>query len=182
MTTTTNVQQVKVNKVTQAQYDSMTKNDNEFYVIVDKEYLDGITSADVTAALGYTPISAVTSNMITSALGFTPANASGVQTVQDMTTLSSGTITLTDANSLYVRQPSAATTVTFSNSTSASSTKAYTFELCIKMTTVYAISWPSSVTWQDGEIPDLSSTGTYFLAFRTIDGGSTWLGNLQGKW
>lgn len=165
MTTTTNVQQVKVNKVTQAQYDSMTKNDNEFYVIVDKEYLEGITSADVITALGYTP-----------------ANASGVQTIQGIATLSSGAITLTDANSLYVIQPSSATTFTFSNSTTASSTKAYTFELCIKMTTVYAISWPSSVTWQDGEIPDLSSTGTYFLAFRTIDGGSTWLGNLQGKW
>ena len=149
MTTTTNVQQVKVNKVTQAQYDSMTKNDNEFYVIVDREYLD---------------------------------NASGVQTVQDITTLSSDTITLTNEDSLYIRQPAAATTFTFLNNTSASNTKAYTFELCIKMSTVYAISWPSSVTWQDGEIPDLSETGTYFLAFRTIDGGSTWLGNLQGKW
>ena len=209
MTTTTNVQQVKVNKVTQAQYDSMTKNDNEFYVIVDKEYLEGITSADVTTALGYTPISAVTSSMVTSALGYTPynstnpagyitgitssmvttalgytpANASGVQTVQDIATITTtaGTIsqTVTNDTSMYQITPSGAIT-SFSFDYTGTANKAYTFELLVNMSTVYAINWVG-IAWMGGEIPDMSETGTYFLAFRKVGTGG-WIGNLQGKW
>lgn len=166
MTTTTNVQQVKVNKVTQAQYDSMTKNDNEFYVIVDNEYLDEITSADVITALGYTP-----------------ANASNVQTVQDISTITttSGTVsqTVTNDTSMYQITPSGAIT-SFSFNYTGTADKAYTFELLVNMSTVYAINWVG-ITWMGGEIPDMSETGTYFLAFRKVGTGG-WIGNLQGKW
>ena len=113
----------------------------------------------------------------------TTAFARALSTHQPITTLSSGSITLTSGISLYKRTPTAATTFTFTLSgTSASSSVAYTFELCIVMSTVYSLTFPSSVIWQNGETPDMSSTGTYLLAFRTLDGGSTWLGNLQGKW
>ena len=84
---------------------------------------------------------------------------------------------------MYKHTPSAATTYTFNTSNlSISSSVAYTFELYVNMSTVYTLTFPSSLTWQDGETPDMSSTGTYFFAFRTIDGGSTWKGNLQGVW
>ena len=217
MTTTTNVSQVKVNKVTQAQYDSMTKNENEFYVIVDKEYLDRITSADVIAALGYTPynstnpngyISGITSSMVTTALqftpydssnpagyitgisssdvttalGFTPANASGVQTVQHIEPITSNITTMSDAISMYSLTVNASSTInnlTFNYE--GTDDKSYTFELMIDMRSVQQVTF-NNVTWMDGDIPDLSETGVYFLAFRKIGDSSTWYGNLQGKW
>ena len=111
-------------------------------------------------------------------------NAIGsVETTQNITTLSDGTITLANNSSIYKITPAGATTFTFStvglNLTSAIS---YTFELCVNMTTAYALTFPNSVTWQDGTAPDLSNTGLYFLVFRTIDAGTTWIGNLQGVW
>lgn len=106
-----------------------------------------------------------------------------VETTQNITTLSDGTIALASNSSIYKITPSGATTFTFStvglNLTSAVS---YTFELCVNMTTAYALTFPNSVIWQDGQTPDLSATGLYFLVFRTIDAGTTWYGNLQGVW
>lgn len=102
---------------------------------------------------------------------------------QPIQTLSNGTISLVNKQTIYKITPSAATTFSFSTSNlSLSSSKAYTFELCVVMSSVYSLTFPSSVTWQDGETPDLSEAGIYFLVFRTIDGGTNWLGNLQGRW
>lgn len=332
MSTTTNVQQVKVNLMTQDQYTDAIKNPNEFYVITDRDYLDGITSTDITNALGYTPysssnpsgyITGITSSDISTALGYTPADNLGVvhlagvetmtaaknifgvdagasgqtnllavisdntgttgQWVGRMTvgarnktflmgtynnlcilgahswtdaqagtgaawepiyinsdgsqavyiggsgnTASSGyfkvdnatgktyvnvgsaaspiwaqvathtlqpilpvtydatqTITLTNDNVIYKITPSGnISSMTFSLSSSgASATMAYTFELLVDMSsTARTIAWPSNVTWQDNTAPDISAAGLYFFAFRTLDGGSNWLGNLQGKW
>lgn len=134
-------------------------------------FLTGINSSMVTTALGYTPYNS------TNPSGYV---TSSVQTLQPITT-TTGTLSLVDGTSMYKLTPSGATTLSFTNGTTASGTKAYTFELCIDMSTVYTITFPT-VTWQGGETPDLSSTGIYFLAFRTIDGGTTWLGNLQGVW
>jgi hypothetical protein len=50
------------------------------------------------------------------------------------------------------------------------------------MNSVYTLTFPNSLTWQNGSAPDMSAIGTYFFAFRTVDGGSTWVGNLQGVW
>ena len=112
----------------------------------------------------------------------TKAEAS-VQTIQDITTLTTGTISLSPTSSIYKITPSASTTFTFDTSgLSLSSAVAYTFELYIDMSTVYSLTFPSSLTWQGGTAPDLSTTGTYFLVFRTIDGGTNWIGNLQGVW
>lgn len=115
----------------------------------------------------------------------TTSTARGLQTLQPITTVSGGTVSLSHNYSLYKSTPTAAVTYSFSttNITQATSSVAYTFELCIDFSSnAYAVTWPNSVTWQDGEIPDISATGIYFFAFRTIDGGTTWLGNLQGKW
>jgi hypothetical protein len=107
-----------------------------------------------------------------------------LQPIASVTYAASQTITLTNDAVIYKLTPTGnISSMSFSlSSTGASSALAYTFELCLVMSTVRTIVWPTNLTWQDGELPDLSSTGTYFFAFRTIDGGSTWLGNSQGKW
>ena len=54
MSTTTNVQQVKLNIMTQSQYNSITPTATELYVVTDA---NPITSTDIADALGYIPYS-----------------------------------------------------------------------------------------------------------------------------
>lgn len=53
MTTQTTVSDLKINKLTSAQYATITPSATELYFITDDS---GITSSDVTDALGYTPV------------------------------------------------------------------------------------------------------------------------------
>lgn len=102
---------------------------------------------------------------------------------EDINTLSNGTISLSYSKPLHKRVVSANTTFTFSTTNlTLSSSVAYTFELVVTMSTAYSLTFPNSVSWQDGETPDMSATGTYYFAFRTIDAGTTWHGSLEGKW
>lgn len=120
------------------------------------------------------------SNINTSLIGKAEKS---VETTQNIETLSNGTINLASDKAIYKLTPSAATTLTFNTaSLSLTSAVAYTFELCVNMSTAYALTFPASVTWLDGTAPDMSNTGVYFLVFRTIDGGTTWYGNSQGMW
>ena len=61
--------------------------------------------------------------------------------------------------------------------------QAHSFTLIITQTaTVRTVTFPSSVKWQGGEVPDLSTANkTYVLTFLTIDGGTTWLGMFGGE-
>lgn len=116
---------------------------------------------------------------ITNALNNNWDKVDKVSTSQLIETINSGTISLNN-KSIYKITPSAATAFTFNTAgLGLTSSSSYTFELCINMSTVYALTFPT-ISWQDEEEPDFSSEGIYLLAFRTIDGGSTWLGNLQG--
>ena len=121
------------------------------------------------------------SNIQSSLNGKAPAS---VETTQNVETLSGGTITLEQNKAIYSSTPSAATTYTFSTTNlSLSASVAYTFELFVDMSSnAYALTFPNSVTWQNSTAPDLSATGKYFLVFRTMDAGTTWLGSLEGKW
>jgi hypothetical protein len=67
--------------------------------------------------------------------------------------------------------------------TNAVSGQAHSFTLIITQTaTVRTITFPTSVKWQGGEIPDLSGASkTYVLTFLSIDGGTTWLGMFGGE-
>jgi hypothetical protein len=38
------------------------------------------------------------------------------------------------------------------------------------------VNWPASVTWAGGDEPDLTTSGVDELVFKTIDGGTTWVG------
>ena len=118
---------------------------------------------------------------ITETLVDTIANIS--QTTQVVNTMNSGTISLVSDKSFYKETIIANTTFTFDTTNiTLANTKSYTFELCLEMSTVKTLTFPSSVKWQDGETPDMTKTGIYFFAFRTIDAGTTWKGSLQGVW
>ena len=48
--------------------------------------------------------------------------------------------------------------------------------------TVYTVTFPASVKWQGGEIPDLSEANkTYILTFVTVDSGANWFGFMAGE-
>lgn len=165
--------------------------------IVDQTYVASSTNAqsgvaianagfitNVITALGYTPYNGETNpnNYVNTTQLAEKADSSTI-TTQTITTLSNGTISLASDCSMYKHTPSATTTYTFDTTNlSLSSNVAYTFELYINMSTTYTLTFPSSVSWLNSETPDFTSAGTYFLAFRTIDGGTNWFGNLQGKW
>ena len=57
-----------------------------------------------------------------------------------------------------------------------------TFELHLKMTTPFALTFPATVTWAYGEAPDMSEGGQYLLVFRSFDGGASWIGSLEVRW
>ena len=127
-------------------------------------------------------------NTACSWLGAARTSVQTLQSITSVTYAASQTITLTANSSIYKLAPTGnITSMTFSLAASegASATTAYTFELYLDMSsTLRTVAFPASsiLTWQNGEAPDLSETGVYLFAFRTLDGGSHWIGNLQGKW
>ena len=72
------------------------------------------------------------------------------------------------------------TTYTITNAVNG---QAHSFTLIINMgSTVQTITFPSSVKWQGGDIPDMTTASkTYVSTFMTIDGGTTWLGMIGGE-
>lgn len=42
--------------------------------------------------------------------------------------------------------------------------------------------WPSNVQWLTGEIPTIEKNNAALYAFRSFDGGASWIGNLQCTW
>ena len=97
---------------------------------------------------------------------------------------STNTIVLEDDTALYKRSISAAETIYFDTSElSSTSGMAITFELYLTMgSTAYAVSF-SGVTWLNNETPSISTPNkTYMFVFRTLDGGTTWLGSKEGAY
>lgn len=91
------------------------------------------------------------------------------------------TVALADDTVIYTHTPSANTTYTFSTSNLTETGKVITFELLITMgATVRTLTF-NNVTWLNGETPNLSiASQTYLLVFRSFDGGTSWVGNMQG--
>ena len=67
--------------------------------------------------------------------------------------------------------------------TNAVSGQAHSFTLIVETDRfVRTLTFPASVKWQGGEIPDMTAKNkTYVLTFMTIYGGSTWLGMFGGE-
>jgi hypothetical protein len=42
------------------------------------------------------------------------------------------------------------------------------------------VTWPASVDWPAATAPTLTAAGVDKLVFETVDGGTTWTGNLAG--
>ena len=72
----------------------------------DSGYITGITSGDVTTALGYTPLSTITSGDVTGALGYTPGTSNFSGSYDDLSnkptipTISASTSTVSGASDL----------------------------------------------------------------------------------
>ncbi len=90
-----------------------------------------------------------------------------------------GSINLSLGN-VFVHTPSANITYTITNAVNG---QAHSFTLIINMgSTVRTLTFPASVKWQGGEIPDLTTANkTYVLTFVTVDGGTNWLGMFGGE-
>ena len=90
-----------------------------------------------------------------------------------------GAINLNLGNVFY-RNATANTTFSITN---AVNNQAHSFTLIIDMgATVRTLSFPSSIKWQGGDIPDLTTVNkTYVLTFLSTNGGTTWLGMFGGE-
>ena len=89
-----------------------------------------------------------------------------------------GSINLSLGN-VFQHSPSGNTTYSITNA----SGQAHSFTLIINMgATVRTLTFPASVKWQGGEIPDLTTGNKiYVLTFVTVNGGTTWLGMFGGE-
>lgn len=102
------------------------------------------------------------------------------EVVQNITPVSSNTISLLNNKGIYSKTIASNTTLTFDVSELGTLTnKAVTFEFFMTRTSG-TITFPNNITWI--EEPDLTETGKYLFVFKTFDGGTTWLGNLEAKW
>lgn len=205
MTVSTQVSNLKINKLTKNQYESIENpSSTELYFVIDEGGGEGGTvdqtydpastnaqSGTAIAGAGFQEVSNLTTTLSSSSTNIQYPGAkavydaySGYQTIQSIQNLSSGNISLDKTNSIYLVPVSGNITFTFDTTNlSLGNNEVFTFELCVLMpSTVYTLSFPASLTWQDSEVPDVSSTGTYYFVFRTIDGGTSWIGNLQGRW
>ena len=83
----------------------------------------------------------------------------------------SGTTIDLSAGSCFTKTISAATTFTISGVTSGKST---CFTLILTNGGSKTVTFPTSVKWADGELPELTASGTDILTFITVNGGTTW--------
>lgn len=88
------------------------------------------------------------------------------------------TIDLTLGNVVSATSIGAITSMAISN-VPASGTCA-SFSLVAINFGAFAVAWPSGTKWPGGSVPTLTATGTDILVFFTVDGGTTWYGNLAG--
>lgn len=126
----------------------------------------------------------LTASHITNALGFTIKNLSNVDNLKQMPisdgvlenyteklTTTTGPMNLSLGNVFY-RNVAVNTTFVISNPKAQS----HSFTLYINMgSVVRTLTFPSSVKWQGGTIPDMTvANKTYILVFSTINSGVTW--------
>lgn len=105
----------------------------------------------------------------------------GQSIYQNKTSLTDGTINLTDNCSIYLSSPTGNITYTFNTSgLTLLSSKIVTFELLLTLPSTSITCTFPTIKWLDGNEPSLVAGALNLLAFRTVDGGTTWIGNLQG--
>ena len=110
------------------------------------------------------------------------------QTEQSVAGVPSGNVTIDLSDTSYNMHRlimTANTNITFNIPSGFGEANCHTYELYVDMSsTVYTLTFPSNLVWQNNETPDLSTVGRYFFAFRIIydNAGMHLFGNLEGKW
>lgn len=102
-------------------------------------------------------------------------------TAPDTAVPASGIITLEPNKTHYTKTITGNTVIGF-DAENLNTNDIITFELLVKtVSTVYPVLFGSTITWLDGDEPlfNLPNT-TYLIAFRSYDGGETWIGAYQG--
>ena len=87
-------------------------------------------------------------------------------------------IDLTLGNSVTATVDTSANTFTFSNPTATDELCGFT--LILTNGGSQTVTWPASVDWPAATAPTLTAAGVDKLVFETVDGGTTWTGNLAG--
>ena len=87
-------------------------------------------------------------------------------------------IDLTLGNSVTATVDTSANTFTFSNPTATDELCGFT--LLLTNGGSQTVTWPASVDWPAATAPTLTAAGVDKLVFETVDGGTTWTGNLAG--
>jgi hypothetical protein len=87
-------------------------------------------------------------------------------------------IDLTLGNVVTLTVDTSANTFTFSNPTA--SDEGCGFTLYITNGGSQVVNWPTSVDWPGGVAPTLTAAGVDKIVFETVDGGTTWFGNVVG--
>lgn len=146
--------------------------DNTFALKADKTYVDSKVKTDVPSGAKFT-------DTIVDISGKLNKSNDTLETYTEKTQATTGIINLSLAN-VFTDTPSASRTYSITN---AKSGVAHSFTLIITMgATVRTLTFPASVKWQGGEIPDMSTANkTYVLTFMSVDGGTTWLGMFGGE-
>ncbi|MCR5360343.1 MAG: hypothetical protein K6E55_10715 [Thermoguttaceae bacterium] len=105
-------------------------------------------------------------------------------TAPDTAVPASGIITLEPNKTHYSKTITGNTIIGFDASgINLGSDDSATFELLLKMeTTVYPVLFGSQIAWLNEEQPPFNEANTsYLCAFRTYDGGNSWVGAYQGR-
>jgi len=95
-------------------------------------------------------------------------------------TVTVNTIPLDLTCAYYTKEVSTASTIAFTSSV-LSSDKVIDFNLHLNLTSNVAVSFASNIKWLNNA-PTINTTKHYLLRFRSFDGGTTYVGNLEGSW
>lgn len=90
------------------------------------------------------------------------------------------TIKLQNGNNSYTLAISGNATIIFDCSELSVSNPQLSFMLLITINSLGSLTF-NNVTWADGNVPDITETGTYLFAFVRYAGWQTYIGNLQCK-
>ncbi|HZJ99959.1 MAG TPA: hypothetical protein VFC79_08135 [Tissierellaceae bacterium] len=132
--------------------------------------IDNFSSANIEEALGYIPQNLPNVDNLKQM----PISNGVLENYREKSNTTTGEINLNLGNVFY-RNATANTTFTITN---AVTNQAHSFTLIIDMGAVVTLTFPASVVWQGGEIPDMTTANkTYILTFLSINGGATWFGN-----
>jgi len=103
-------------------------------------------------------------------------------TAPDTAVPASGIITLEPNKTHYTKTITGNTVIGF-DAENLNTNDIITFELLVKtVSTVYPVLFGSTITWLNGDEPYFNDPNTaHLLAFRSYDGGDSWIGSYQGK-